>query len=558
MTSEHPAAGETPEGGFPAVVPVDGAAEVSVTAVDVSGADVPGAAAAVSGAAAAVSGATIRTPGSAAHPSTDVTERRLHPAYLLIGAGRTIRGLIPLFAIALFSWPRWVFFILGGLVLLGAVASWWTTRYSVTDQVLRLRKGVFNRSVHTISAARITGLDTQRGIIQRIFGVWSLKVQSPGDGDKSTLELGCLSQADIDLVREALALPDHGPAVAGGGSAGGSASADALPTFDPAAMPALQDVPIATLSTRTLLIAALTGTSVPLILAGFFAVWNRAREVLPDSSIRYLEHEVFGRGRGTFLVLGGLLVLAAIVGVIFAALRLAGFTLRRDGERLRTSRGLLSQRTGTISVNRVQAVRLVDGLWRRMLGYTAIQVEVAGQNGRDESDRMLFPLLRREEVQELVDQALPELGWLPAELTPIPAAARRRYFTAPVVLTLPIAVVGWILLPRLEWLALIPLVLAVLVAWSQSRLAGWHLDDRTVTFRSRRILAVHTVIARVDRVQITRIRTNPFQRRAGLATVTLELSSGRSARLRHLSRSEAELLLHTVGRRVRKVDVPVD
>ncbi|RIJ77156.1 hypothetical protein D1871_09410 [Nakamurella silvestris] len=501
--------------------------------------------------------------GARPHPhdhGLDVDEKRLHPAYLLIGAGRTIRGLIPLFAIALFSWPRWVLYILGALVLVGAVVSWWTTRYSVTDRVLRLRKGLFNRSVHTISAARITGLDTERGLIQRVFGVWSLKVHSPGDGDRSTLELGCLSQAEIDRVRDALALPDHGPrrVIAGPEGAHGSdgpAAPDPAAAFDPASMPALDEVPLANLNTRTLLIAAVTGTSIPLILAGLFAVWNRAREVLPDSTIRYLEHEVFSRGRGTILVLAVLVLLASVVGVAFAALRLAGFTLRRDGERLRTSRGLLSQRAGTIQVNRVQAVRLVDGLWRRLLGYTAIQVEVAGQGGHDDSDRMLFPLLRTSEVADLVDRALPELGWTPAELTPISAAGRRRYFTAPVLLTVPIAVAGWLLLPRWEWLAVLPLVLAVLVARSQGRLAGWRLDERTVTFRARRILAVHTVIARVDRVQITRVRTNPFQRRAGLATVTLQLSSGRSARLRHLRAAEADLLLHTVGRRFRKVQL---
>ena len=479
---------------------------------------------------------------SASRHTDDIPERRLHPAYLVIGAGKTIRAMIPVLAFAIFSWPRWVLFVLAGLVLAGAVANWLMTRYSVTDQVLRLRKGWFNRSVHTISAARITGLDTQRGIVQRLFGVWSLKVQSPGDGEKATIELGCLSQAEVDRVRAALALPDHVVAAK-------AAAADGSGEFDATAMPALEDLPLKTLNTKTLLIAAVTGTSIPLILAGLFAVWNRSQEVLSDSARDYLQHQLFGRGRGTLLILAALLILAILVGIALAALRLAGFTLRRDGDRLRTSRGLISQRTGTVTVRRVQAVRLVDGLWRRMLGYTSIQVEVAGLSGKDESERTMFPLLRRDEVADLVGRALPELAWTPGPLTGLSSDGRRRYYTAPVLLTVPILVAGLVWLPRFQWLAALPLVIAVLVAWSQSRLAGWRLDETTVTLRARHVLAVHTVVARVDRVQITRVRTNPFQRRAGLATVTLSLSSGRSVSLRHLELVDAMRLLHTVGRR---------
>lgn len=480
-------------------------------------------------------------------PPVEVAERRLHPAYLIIGAGKTLRAMIPLLAVALFSWPKWVLWILAGLVLAGAVVNWLTTRYSVLDRVLRVRKGVFSRSVQSVASGRITGLDAERGVVQRLFGVWSLKVQTPGDGDKSTVELHCLSQSELDRVREALALPDRVAAVPPGATTLPDPDAPFAPT-----MPGLpqQEVPLATLGTRTLLIAALTGTSVPLILAGLFAVWNRAREVLSEDTLHSLENQVFGRGRGTVIILGVLVLLAVAVGVAFAALRLANFTLRRDGDRLRTSRGLLAQRSGTVVVQRVQAVRMVDGLWRRMLGYTALQVEVAGLGGKDDGDRMLFPLIRSAEVADLVQRALPELHWRPGRLTGLRWAGRRRYLTAPALVALVVGAAGFYWLPhRWALLAALPVPLGLLLGWLRGRTAGWSLDPDTVVLRERKVLAVHTVVAKVNRVQITRVSSNPWQRRAGLATVTLSLSSGRSARLRHLPAADADLIQHLVGRR---------
>ena len=63
-------------------------------------------------------------------------------------------------------------------------------------------------------------------------------------------------------------------------------------------------------------------------------------------------------------------------GVILGALRLTRFTLTRDGDVLRNSRGLLGKQSATIPVNRIQAVRIVEGFWRMLIGYCILQVEV--------------------------------------------------------------------------------------------------------------------------------------------------------------------------------------
>ena len=155
--------------------------------------------------------ATAPTGGVAAqeHPLPVVPERRLHPAYLVIAAGRSIRSMIPVIAIGVWGAPWWTLAVVGVIVVVTSVGGWRVRRYEVSKGVLRVRSGLFNRTVHTIPAARITAMEAHRGVVQRIFRVWSLKVQTPGDGERASVQLSCLTAARLEELRTALSV-HHG------------------------------------------------------------------------------------------------------------------------------------------------------------------------------------------------------------------------------------------------------------------------------------------------------------------------------------------------------------
>lgn len=472
-----------------------------------------------------------------------IAPRRLHPAYLVISLGRTLRALLPLIAVAIWRAPLWSIALAAGLVLLRSSAEWWMRRYSVTAGTLYVSSGILKRSTDTIGVQRITSVDAQRGVVQRLFRVWGVKIRTPGNDHRSSVSLACLSTQALEQLRAALTRSTAGAAVALPRTDGESGCSDPQES-----RPGPEPQVLAVLDTRTLLVAAFTGTSIPLMVAGAGAAFGRARDLLPDRTFDRLAREVFVGGPSTALLVIAGLLLAALAGVTLTALRLARFTLIRDGDRLRTSRGLIAQRTGTIPVDRVQAIRMVEGWWRRRFGYCALEVEVAGLSTSNDTERMLFPLLRTSSAAALVGGALPELGWRPAPLRALPGSARRRYLTLPILLAI-VPTVGLALLPG-WWgcLALVALPTAALIGSGQAADAGWQLDDATVVVRWRRVLARHTVIAGRHRVQVTEVTRTVFQRQAGLSGVRLLLSSRRRARLRHLREPDADMLLHSVGR----------
>src|SRR5919112_5284144 len=127
------------------------------------------------------------------------SEKRLHPVAMLIGAIKTIRrwisGLV-LPGIALlvsqgFSLRTMALFLLGILVVavlatLWGFLSWRATTYVVTDNSFRLRQGVIQKSERTIPLEHVQSVDTVQGIIQRLFGVYEVRIETAGGGGGGT------------------------------------------------------------------------------------------------------------------------------------------------------------------------------------------------------------------------------------------------------------------------------------------------------------------------------------------------------------------------------------
>jgi putative membrane protein len=215
---------------------------------------------------------------------------------------------------------------------------------------------------------------------------------------------------------------------------------------------------------------------------------------------------------------------------------------------LRNRSGLLGKQTATIPVERVQAVRVVEGFWRMLLGYCSLQVEVAGIGRANVNQRTLFPLVRADRAESLIRQALPELPWPSQPLLVLPTRVRRRYLTVPLEYATVLTVLALFLPAGWKLLAILPIPLGLLLGVARAREARWRVDDQSVVLRWRRLLKRNTVIAHRCGPQLTELSSSPWKVRAGVAGFKMRFSSGRGAGIRYMADSDALLLVHTVGR----------
>jgi putative membrane protein len=473
------------------------------------------------------------------------SERHPHPVAMLIGAVSTLRrwigglvfpGIVLLMSqgfslrtVALFLLAVLVFAALAGL---WGFLSWRATTYVVTGNSFRLKRGVFQKSERTIPLDHVQSVDTVQGVIQRIFDVYEVRVETAGGGtSEPDASLSALDRAAAQTLRREIE-----------GSQGERTEETAGPKV------------LRKLSTGDLLIAGATsgqiGVAFSVLAVGsqffdnFFSqdFIRRLVEILAPNWLMVLL---------IFVPVG--LLLAWFLAIAGTVLAYADFTLSREGNFLYIKRGLLERREATIPLSRIQAIRVSEGVLRQPFGLAAVRVESAGYGEDAGVSTMLFPLLPHDEVQDFLAEATPEFAVDPA-LHKLPRRALRRYIFRAVVghLILALAAVVVFLVvfgSAFGFLAFLLVPPSALYGWLCYRDAGWAFEEDRLVVRYRR-LGRKTAIAPRRRLQSREVLRSPFQRRVRLATFLAEVASGSGGsalRVKDLDAQAAETLAGDLG-----------
>lgn len=474
----------------------------------------------------------------------DIPPRRQHPAVILLEAARGLSALaVPAILLVVSRGEdRQQFFVLfGGLWLvvsvLYQVIAWRQFTFEVSGPEVRVRSGVLERKERFIPLERIQAVDIRESLLQRLFGVVGVRIETAAGGSGAAdVKIDALTRDDAEFLRRRLGVIARG--VPAGDTLAGSESMP-TPTF------AAEGELIRRLSTRELLVAGVTsGTIGPaLAVVGFFS--QIIDDILPEEI-----YERLAMG-ATTLSPRTLIPIAVAVGLFAWLLAIAGtvltygnFELRRAGDRVVISHGLLDRRRRTIPVARMQAIVVREGLLRRPLGLATVSFESAGYGQEQGESGVLWPLLRRDEAIALVTDVAPGLATSidPAGLAGPPPRAFSRYVVIDLVswllfgaiaLAVTWALATGLVFTQLSWLqwwwgglVFLALPVVALDAVMRYRDAGWRIDPRQLVVISSGGLTRSTTIVPRRRIQFRSIARNPFQRRADLATLRVAVASG--------------------------------
>lgn len=462
--------------------------------------------------------------------------RRLHPAAVVIATLGSLRQILfPAVAafVGLLSGgdstldrATLVAVVAAFVSIAAGVIAWRTTIYRLDEGVLRVRRGRLRVRETALPLERIQAVDSLRGPVQRLFGVVELRVQAAGGGPDAEVALSALAPAAADELRRAL---------------------DARPRSAVAGAPV---GPTRHLDRRGLLAAALTAGQFGVIVPLLAAASQLADDVVGDSLAgivsEVLPRSLFGVGLAA-LALAAVAWLISILGTLVA---FAGFTVSREGDRLRIRRGVLQRREATVPVARVHAVRMVEGLLRQPLGFAQLRVESAGYAAEPAAVQTLFPLIRRRDVPAFLLELLPELADELDRLAPAPARAARRYVIPPLLVLALLGVAGAIWLPASSYATVLVLPLVAGHGVLRHRDAGWRLEHGRLVVRSRRLARI-TVVAEARRLEERSAATSPLQRRAGLASFSFAVGSRARFGIAHLDS-------HTVDGLIARLDPRID
>lgn len=497
------------------------------------------------------------------------SSRRLHRWSLLFLAGDSLRGLLlPLLAVFFTArqsqWDLWfAWFSLPVAVF--SIWRYFTTYYELGEDELVVRTGLLFRNVRHIRYARVHNLESVQGPLHRLLRVVDLRLETAGAAEQEA-RLRVLSADAADEVRRRVL---EGKRRAVGAGAPEAAGAPA-PVPDPAAAPAAARE-LVRVRLRDLVLLGLTQNRGGVVLgAGFGALlqadlfdsgFGRPTDMLQAYLSRLVDE---GRllaepapATLALLAVGVACVLAAVrlLSVGWTVVQLYGFTLVREGDELRTSRGLFTRVHATIPLARVQLVTVRQPALMRLLDRVEVRVQTAGGDKYASAGReWLAPSLPTALVDGLVAEIHPEvvfstLAWRPAA----PRAAWRLRRESLRWLAVALAVLA--VFPALRLTALVAVPPAVALLWyaggRRARALGYALLPGHIAVRGG-WWCRQASLARYAKVQAVNGVTSPFDRRWGMATVAADTAGGGGHRLAMplLDAGQAGLVLAQVRARV--------
>jgi putative membrane protein len=499
------------------------------------------------------------------------TPQRLHPASVVLGVNlrQAIQALLfPV--VAGFASGRTL--TLGLLVVFGVVAlgfrllAWQRFTFSFDGEVVRVDEGVLSRNHRALDVARIQQVELDRGAVQRLFGLATLRIETAGSSSEVEVELRVLPEPDAQALREAVRASRARALAASRQRTGGAGTAVRAPASTGAAdgVPAgagradvtddlvVLDEPVrrevGRIPLAHVVLAAITGAQLlvfPALLAAAFQfigeiatnAVNQAIERLVEVGLMAPQELLDGPGLSTaVLVAVATIVLSLATAVATGVLREANFVVTRVGDDLHLSRGLLSTRDSVVPLRRVQLVEIQRNWARRLLGVASIRIHSAGGSS-DAARRVALPLVRDTEVDRWLRELLPGVAGVPTLRAHPPMARRRAVLRSirPALVVVGLVWLSWVTLPdgvlaalpdllrdARWWVLALPVVAAALGVIEHRHLAHG-VSDLVVAAR-RGALSLTISLAPLVKVQAVTTRRSFFQRRLGLATVTARVA----------------------------------
>jgi putative membrane protein len=458
---------------------------------------------------------------------SDLPVKRLHPLAALLSTGRTLRGLLPLVIISLVSDTvrgSGVIYYVALFSLLASIAegigSWLRFRYWVEAGELRVERGFLVKRRIFIPGERIQAVDVSAGLLARMLGLVRVELKTAAAGTQA--ELSAISLSDAEALKLALLVRSDAEAPAPFEVEEPSAQASHEPAMARY-----------TLRPRDLLLAASTSGRFGVLLS--FMVWLFAQvdELLEDQLLRLLDaltvNAAVTRSNPWLVatVVVGILLVSFVVSVAAEVVKFGGFSVERRGDRLVIARGLFERREVSVRVERIQAIRIVEGVLRQPLGYGSIVVESAGHADERGQSTELHPFLHRSEWQRFLIEMAPEHSIEPVLVRP-PRRALVRFLLRPTLFALACLLAIWFYAPFLLPLAPLSFV-APWLGWLAYRDAAIGTEGDTMLLR-RRALRRTTFVVQRRRVQHATVSATILQRRRALASFTIAAASGASGR----------------------------
>lgn len=481
-------------------------------------------------------------PSTEAATDDELDWRRPHPITILVEIGTAVRSVL-LAVIVVRGGFLGASALLEFAVILtplgAALARWYTTRYALGTESMHHQYGLLRRRKQVLPRANVQNVSTKAGIFARLASVVELQISDASSSGDIKLRLVSHDEAErlTTLLRSSVT-PQRRPRPEIEGHQPSPLDAESIPAIPGTGSGPFPDEPSGAPVQRPALIVP----PLPAILAAEATSMPVAGALVASVSIAAVGFLVFQRfsfdaisGPGplvTVVVLSVVPVVSALLSVVSRLLVLVGFRLDADPDRLRIQAGLLTETKVAVRRERLQQINVVRDLPHQWLGIERVRYETADvELQTTAATRFLDPAGRTDGWKVLAVEAFGIAPLDETALAPVSRLTIRRMMIRLLPLAVVPAAIGALIHPVLAVVgALGWFPLGRLYATRRFAILGWALDDQHYMVRTG-VFHGRLNVVRLDKIQSLRMSSTFFQRRLGLATVSLSTAGAGLVRL---------------------------
>lgn len=466
--------------------------------------------------------------------------------------------------------PNLPLLVVGGLILIMAamaVVIWISYKrltWEITDEEIHIYKGILVKKKSHIPFRRIHSVNIEAKILDRIFGVVTVKLDTAaGSSDSSDAKIPALRLSTAEALRSEIFTRKQ--AAVNGTTAetikGGGNVLDPLQKENDgirgvfAGDPNMDMTPEAEyrLTNKELVLLCISnGKAFAIIFAFLFFIYQgiSTLEDFNEGMANEAEKVVDNVASLGPIVIAFIFLVAMIISLIISfvtrALTYGNFVARRYSERIEISKGLLQKKSTGVAVERIQTLKIEQGLIQRILGYAEISLETASAISVSSNDQeqntgvVIHPFIKVSRIEDYMNTMLKEFNDRPSEMEGLTSLAMRRsiirYGMWTILLILLPLNLTWYLLKKYAMLhvdfpALVSIVdqtiigasvfifiLMLAIGFGVWKGRAYSKNERYIAMRKGILGREKTYIPR-KKIQLAEVTQNPFQKRVNLITL---------------------------------------
>lgn len=459
--------------------------------------------------------------------------QHLHPLSIFIIILNFIkeywRDLLPVLIAIGIAGSTWIslWFILP-VVLVGilfAILYWWRFTFAIQDEQLIIQKGIISRTTIQIPKQKVQVMDTQSSLLQQFFGLETLSIETAGTDENAKL-LGI--KADVSTaIQEALRNTQKS-----------NADTQEIKIEHKDTHPSY------TLSLYQLFVHAVSSKSVAMIMIAVFYILQFWGENDGNEAIKNRGKEVFLMIKDhLFAALSLFLFFSLIVAVGYSFIRYFNFSLTITNGDLLISHGLFEKKKQTIPIKRIQSFLLIKNPVLALFGQFRLFIESAGSTARGSMGTfMVMPVLKRELFQTIFEETFPT-SELPQYSVKPPIRALSKFLRRSLLFPVFVYLIARFFVGFSDWWAL-SLFIFFPLGWISYRYSAIGISKDFVCVRSRWFIQKEAYLP-IKRIQSIEMHQSWFQKRAGLASLSIHTKTGshkRSHTIHYLNTEDVWML----------------